>query len=234
MLSVRGIGVAVSVSTSTWLRICLRRSLCVDAEALLLVDDHQAEVLERDVLLQQPVRADDDVDAAGCRVADDAALVAVAAEARQHLDPHREAGEPLPERVEVLLREHRRRDEHGDLRAVHHRLERGAHRDLGLAVADVAADEAVHRPHVLHVALDVADGARLVGRLDVRERRLQLRSARRCRTGRRGPPRPRARRRAASSSFASSCTARRTRAFARGHSCEPRRVSDGRCSLGPT
>ena len=31
------------------------------AEALLLVNDHQAEILEGDVVLQQPVRADDDV-----------------------------------------------------------------------------------------------------------------------------------------------------------------------------
>ena len=38
------------------------RSLCAHAEAVLLVDDQQAEVLERDVLLQQAVRADDDVD----------------------------------------------------------------------------------------------------------------------------------------------------------------------------
>ena len=49
-LSVRGIGVAVSVSTSTSLRSCFSRSLCRDAEPLLLVDDDQAEVLERDVL----------------------------------------------------------------------------------------------------------------------------------------------------------------------------------------
>jgi hypothetical protein len=36
-----------------------------DAEALLLVDDEQAEVLELDVLREQAVRADDDVDLAG-------------------------------------------------------------------------------------------------------------------------------------------------------------------------
>ena len=62
--SVRGIGVAVSVSTSTSALSCLIASLWRDAEALLLVDDEQAEVLERDVLGQQPVGADDDVDLA--------------------------------------------------------------------------------------------------------------------------------------------------------------------------
>ena len=44
--SVRGIGVAVSVSTSTSVAEVLDRLLGADAEALLLVDDQQAEVLE--------------------------------------------------------------------------------------------------------------------------------------------------------------------------------------------
>ena len=48
--SVRGIGVAVSVSTSTSAVSCLIASLWLHAEALLLVDDEQAEVLERDVV----------------------------------------------------------------------------------------------------------------------------------------------------------------------------------------
>ena len=60
--SVRGIGVAVSVSTSTSVRSSLIALLVGDAEALLLVDHEQAEVLERDVLGQEAVRADDDVD----------------------------------------------------------------------------------------------------------------------------------------------------------------------------
>ena len=58
MCSVRGIGVAESVSTSTVARSSLKCSLCVDAEALLLVDDHQPEVLEAHVLREDPVRAD--------------------------------------------------------------------------------------------------------------------------------------------------------------------------------
>ena len=60
--SVRGIGVAVSVSTSTSLRSCLMRSLSLHAEAMLLVDDQQAETRELDVALEQAMRADDDVD----------------------------------------------------------------------------------------------------------------------------------------------------------------------------
>ena len=69
MCSVRGIGVAVIVSTSTDLPEGLQPLLDLDAESLLLVDDHQAQVVEADVRLDQPVRADDDVDRAGCQAA---------------------------------------------------------------------------------------------------------------------------------------------------------------------
>jgi hypothetical protein len=76
--------------------------------------------------------------------------------------------------VAVLLREDRRRHEHGNLLAVLHRLERGADRHLGLAVAHVAADQPVHGRGGLHVDARVLDGLELVGRLVVRERGLQL------------------------------------------------------------
>ena len=61
MCSVRGMGVAVIVSTSTVARMRLSRSLCSDAEPLLLVDDHQAQVVELHVPAEQAVRADEDV-----------------------------------------------------------------------------------------------------------------------------------------------------------------------------
>ena len=63
--SVRGIGrrrqrQAVDVGLEV-----LQPLLGRDAEALLLVDDEQAEVAEHDVLREQAVGADQDVDAAG-------------------------------------------------------------------------------------------------------------------------------------------------------------------------
>jgi hypothetical protein len=63
MFSVRGIGVAVSVSRCTSAR-SLRAFLLAHAEALFLVDDDQAEILEAHVRLQQPMGADDHVDLA--------------------------------------------------------------------------------------------------------------------------------------------------------------------------
>ena len=55
-----------------------------------------------------------------------------------------------------------------------HGEERGAHRHLGLAEADVAADQAVHRLRALQVGEHVVDGALLVRRLLEREARLEL------------------------------------------------------------
>ncbi len=60
----RGIGVAVITSMSTRLALGAERQALVHAEAVLLVDDGKAEVAERDVLLEQRMRADDDVDRA--------------------------------------------------------------------------------------------------------------------------------------------------------------------------
>ena len=76
---------------------------------------------------------------------DDLGGLLVGLEPRQALEDHREAGHPLAEGREVLLDQQRRRHEYGDLLAVLHRLERRTDRDLGLAVADVAADQPVHR-----------------------------------------------------------------------------------------
>ena len=74
----------------------------------------------------------------------------------------------------MLLGENRRRDEHHHLPAVGDRLVGRAQRDLGLAIADVAADQPVHRPGALHVGLHRLDRLELVGRLPVREGTLQL------------------------------------------------------------
>ena len=103
-----------------------------------------------------------------------AACVAGGHEPRQQPDLDRKGREPLRERGVVLRGEDGRRDEDRDLLAVLDRLERGAQRDLGLAVADVADDQPVHRASQLHVGLDLGRGTQLVDGLLVRERRLHL------------------------------------------------------------
>ena len=152
----------------------LEALLVLHAEPLLLVDHDQPEVADRDRLAEQPVRSDHDVDRAVGEPLLHRERLLAGAKARQHLDVHRVARHALAKRVVVLAREHRRRHEHGDLPAIRDRLERRAHRDLGLAVADVAAQQPVHRARALHVRLHRDDRGELVGRLLVRKRRLEL------------------------------------------------------------
>jgi hypothetical protein len=83
-------------------------------------------------------------------------------------------GHPLLERPVVLLGQHGGRDEDGHLLAELGRLERGPHGQLGLAVPDVAAQQPVHRPRLLHVGLDLLVPDDLVGRRLVRELGLEL------------------------------------------------------------
>ena len=144
------------------------------AEALLLVDHEEPEIAELDVLGEQAMRADDDVDLAFAQVLERLGLLGLRAEPADHVDAHGKRREPRAQRLEMLQREHRRRREHGHLLAVHHGLERGAHRDFRLAEAHVAAQQAIHGRGRLHVALDVLDGAGLVGRELVGERELEL------------------------------------------------------------
>ena len=84
------------------------------------------------------------------------------AKAAQHLDLDGKRGEALPEGVVVLEGEHGRRRQHRDLAIVVDRLESRAHADFRLAVADIAAQQAVHRRGRLHVALHVEDGVHLI------------------------------------------------------------------------
>ena len=84
--------------------------LVLHAEALLLVDDEQAELRHLHVVGEQPVGADHHVDRAGFEVAGDRRLLLRRQEAREHLHPHRVVGEPLAEGLAVLAREQRGRE----------------------------------------------------------------------------------------------------------------------------
>ena len=144
-----------------------------DAEALLLVDDDEPERLRHDIAREHAVRPDQDVDLALCVVREHRAHLGRAAHAGDELDPQREVAEAVAERLQVLLREHGRRCQHEHLAAAARDLEGGAQRDLRLAEADVAADQAVHRAIGLEIVLDGLDRARLVLGLRVREGRLE-------------------------------------------------------------
>ena len=87
----------------------------------------------------------------------------------------------------MLERQHRGGRQHGDLLGVGDGLERGAHRHFRLAVAHVAAKQAVHGQRRFHVALHVFDGALLVGRFFKLERVLEFALANSCPAETRGP-----------------------------------------------
>ena len=144
------------------------------AEAVLLVDDEDAEVLEVHVLLHEPVGADDHVHLAALQPAHHLVLLLRGEEPAEHLHPCREGAQAFGETAVVLLREDGRGHQHRRLFPAHHRLERSPQRDLRLAVAHVAADEPVHRARDLHVLLHVVYRALLIGRLDERKGVLHL------------------------------------------------------------
>ena len=132
---------------------------------MLLVDHEQAEALELDVGREQLVRADDDVDRAVGEALERRLHFLRRAEARQLGDLDRPLAEAVGDVLVVLLGEQRRRRQDRDLLAAVDGDERGAQRDLGLAEADVAADQPVHRPRRHHVLDHGVDRGVLVGRL---------------------------------------------------------------------
>jgi hypothetical protein len=143
----------------------LHRLLVAHAETVLLVDDQQAQARELHVRRQQLVRADDDVDRAVGQARERRLHLLGRAEARQLRHLHRPVGEAVDQGLVVLLGEQRGRRQEGHLLAAVHGDEGGAQRDLGLAEADVAAHQAVHRLRADHVLHHGVDGGALVGRL---------------------------------------------------------------------
>ena len=135
---------------------------------MLLVDDHQPQARKLDVALQQLVRADGDVDRALGQRLDVLRLLLRRAKARQLGNLDRpfvgNLREAVGKSLEVLLGQEGGRGEHGDLLAAADGDECRAQRDLGLAEADVAADQAVHRFARAHVVDHGADRGRLVHR----------------------------------------------------------------------
>ena len=88
---------------------------------------------------------------------------------RQLTHLHRPAGEAFGEGLVVLPREQggRRDDRHLLSRHRHHKG--GPQRNLGLAEADVAADQTIHRHALAEIFKHVADGVQLVVRLLIGE-----------------------------------------------------------------
>ena len=104
-----------------------------------------------DVAREEAVGADDDVNLAVGEGARDLGLLRGRAETAEHLDADGVGRHALPEGLEMLLRQDGGGDEDRHLAVVHDGAEGRADGHLGLAVADVAAEQAVHGLAVGHV-----------------------------------------------------------------------------------
>ena len=145
-----------------------------DAEALLLVDDEEPQVLELHALLQQLVGPDEKIHAAGSGQAQDPPGLPGGGEAGEHLNLHREVPEPAAGGGVVLLGQDGGGHQDGRLFAVQHALHHRPEGHLRFAVAHVAAQQPVHGPGLFHVRLDLGDALELILRLRIGEGLLKL------------------------------------------------------------
>src|SRR5712664_2336342 len=111
------------------------------------------------------MRADDDVDFAGFECGENLLLFGGGAKAAEHLNTDWKGRKSPLESFEMLEGEYGRGRKKRDLLRIGNGFEGGAHGHFGLAIADIAAEEAVHRCGALHVFLDVGDRGVLVGSL---------------------------------------------------------------------
>ena len=135
----------------------------LDTELVLLVDDRQPDVLERKLLLDERVRADDErrqlvVSHAQLGLAG-VAHCFPGAGVQVHGDAQRL--KPFAENTIMLLGQNLRRREHDHAETALDGSQRGAGGDGGFAGADVALQQPAHRVRAGHVAGDLVPRALL-------------------------------------------------------------------------
>ena len=113
--------------------------------------------------------ADQNVNFAGFDFLQNFFLLLGGAKAADHFDVDGKGGKALLESFVVLERKHCSRRQCCDLLVITDCFESRAHGDLCLAVADVAAQQSVHRQRGFHVAFDIRDCERLIIGLAVLE-----------------------------------------------------------------
>ena len=111
--------------------------------------------------------AHQDVDRAPFEIRQGLFLLGGAPEAAEEVDAQRKVLEPLREIVVVLLSQYGGRHKEDDLIALLYHLKGRAERNLGLAVAHVSADQAVHDSSLFEVRLDIRNCLQLISGLRV-------------------------------------------------------------------
>ena len=143
-------------------RLAVERAALVDAEAVLLVHDRDREPVELDRLLDQRVRADQQFELPARQLAEQVGAAAGGRRAGQQRRLHELARHQLLQRREVLLGERLGRRHQRGLGA---RLDRAQHRverDNGLAGADLAHQQPLHRAVRRDVGVELGHRAALV------------------------------------------------------------------------
>ena len=143
--------------------------LLLHAETMFLVNDEQAEFFKFHGGAEQGVRPDDNVQIAACKLVANLAALRRRTEAGKHFHGNRIMGKAVAKRIEMLLREHGRRRQNGDLASAQNGLECGTDGDFGFPESDVSANQAVHRRRAFHVLLGVVNCASLIGRFGKRK-----------------------------------------------------------------
>ena len=171
---VRGMGVAERVRQSTVVRRCLSFSLAATPKRCSSSTTTRPRSLKTTSLESSrwvPTRMSILPAARPARVA----LISLALRKRETMSTVTGKGaKRFLKRLPVLEGEDGRGGQDRDLLAVEHRPHGAPHRDLGLAVAHVAADEPVHGRVAGHVRGHLRDGRGLVLRLFVLEGLLEL------------------------------------------------------------
>src|SRR5262245_13392586 len=114
------------------------------AEMLLLIDDQQAEVAESYGFPEQCMSTDHDVYVTLGNSLLDTRQFLCRNQPRSLSNFHREAAETLDERFGMLASQQRRRNDDGNLLAVHGGRKSCAQGDLGFAETDIPADQSIH------------------------------------------------------------------------------------------
>jgi len=147
----------------------LESFLVFDAETLLFVNDQQAEVFEANIVAEQAVGADQDIHLALSGGVENIPHLFGRRESVENFNRDGKFREAFGKGSAMLDTQHRRRGQHGDLLARLDGLKGRTHGQLGFAVADIAAQQAVHRNRFGHVAFDLVGGGQLVGRFLIRK-----------------------------------------------------------------
>ena len=141
--------------------LCGQRCALTDAEAVLLIGDDKPERLEGNVAGQERVRSENQLGFAGGDGFLDAALFGGGHGAGQENGLDREARHERAQGCKMLPRQNFRRYQKRRLQAVFRRAEGGCCGDHGLAAADIALHQTVHRAAGGHVPKHVPDRALL-------------------------------------------------------------------------